>query len=112
MKNEVCRSSMGVPPIDIERAMKETKLIDEKGNYYLPLHFPIDNQYLDDEEKRLYVTLKFKLAMKITKDRNNLHFPDPRHIKFLNEFHEIATAGTKSRQELKEQLAVNCVMFF
>ena len=63
----VCRAPVGLPPLDIERVMKVTKLKDEKGNYYYPFHFPLMvKKKLDREEKRLFATLKFKLALKIS----------------------------------------------
>lgn len=71
----VCRAPLGLLPIDIDRIMKETKLKNQKGNYYYPFHFPIDKK-LDRVEKRLFATLKFKLAMKISKEKiRHLHFP-------------------------------------
>ena len=112
--SEVCRYPVGIPPFDIVRAMKETKLKNETGNYYYPLQIQIDKKNLDCEEKRLFAILKFKLAMKLTKDMNNLHFPDPDHKKFLKEFHEIAVGiekevvGRKSRKERKEKLKSCC----
>ena len=64
--SEVCRSPVGLPPLDIERLMKETKLQDDEGKYYYPFHFPFDKKNLDREGKRLFAILKFKLAMKVS----------------------------------------------
>ena len=55
--SDVCRASVGLPPFDIERVMKVTKLKDETGNYYYPFKFSFDKK-LDREEKRLFATLK------------------------------------------------------
>ena len=100
----VCRSPLGLPPIDIERVMKVTKVKDKKGNYYYPFQFPFDKKDLEHrDEKRLFATLKFKLAMKISiEGRQNLHYPDP-NSDYLNlcEQFNLITFGSL---ELKEKL--------
>ena len=87
---DVCRAPVGLPPLDIEHSvMKVTKLKDEKGNYYYPFHFPLmDKKTLDREEKRLFATLKFKLAVKISQyGRSNLHFPSIDYFTFCQKLH-------------------------
>ena len=98
----VCRAPAGLPPIDIERVMKVTKLKDEKGNYYYPFHFPFDKKNLDRVEKRLFATLKFKLAMKLSElGFANLHYNAYEYKKLCKDFNSIII-GTK--QDLKEKL--------
>ena len=72
----VCRAPVALPPIDIERVMDLTKVKDEKENYYFPFHFAFDKKKLDREGKRLFATLKFKLALKIAElRRDSIYFP-------------------------------------
>ena len=101
LTSSVCRVPVPLPPFDIERVMKETKVEDEKGNYYFPFHFPFDKKDLDREGKRLFATLKFKLAMKIAKiEQENLHFPHPT----FSNFHEIAFRKEKGgKDSVKDQ---------
>ena len=91
--SEVCRYPLGIPPIDIERVMKETKMIDGKKNYYYPFHFPFGKKDLDSEGKRLFATLKFKLAMKISQiGLENLHITvNRKYSNLCKDFHEIAS---------------------
>ena len=90
----VCRAPVPLPPIDIERVMKETKVKDEKGNYYYPFHLPFDKKDLEDREaERIFATLKFKLAMKISKIGQqylHVHVPGSTFPNFCKQFHEIA----------------------
>ena len=57
---------------------------DENENEYYPFHFPFDNKKLTLEEKSLFATSKFKLAVKLTiLGMLQMHYPDAKIKQFL-----------------------------
>ena len=107
--SQVCRYPVGLPPIDIENIMEEYTLKDENGNEYHPFHFPFDRKTLKPEEKRLWATLKFKLAVKLTTmGMVFVHYPGDEFRLFCKKFkdtiEETIRANKKKKSLIKEIL--------
>ena len=99
---------MGIPPLDIECLMKEFKLKDDDGKYYSPFHFAFDKKNLGRHEQRLYVTLKFKLAAKLSSEKINLHFPTSDFENFCKQVNAIAIDTTKTPEEILNECCKLC----
>ena len=75
--------------------------------YQVNANFAFDKKNLGRHEQRLYVTLKFKLAAKLS-EKINLHFPTSDFENFCKQVNAIAIDTTKTPEEILNECCKLC----